>query len=151
MTLKSTRWVRVSKEQGSIPLEESEWTPERLAQGLRVKLKEVPFKGRLFKLVAPDGAIDWVMTTDLDETLRAQGAAASSEVRWQSEVCQSQPVKMPWRPLRLLTATMISLRGGVKREHVRDVDLLPRDDYFLDQALGNRLAIGKGEALQVLA
>ena len=48
-------------------------------------MKEVPFKGRLFKLVAPDGDIDWVLTKDLDETLPAQVAEASSDVRWQVE------------------------------------------------------------------
>src|SRR5574341_565872 len=70
-------------------------------------------------------------------------------LRWQVEVCQSQPVKMTWRPLRLLTPTIIYLRGRVKREYVRDVDLLTGDDDFLDQALGDRLAIGKRQALQI--
>src|SRR5262249_53691092 len=67
------------------------------------------------------------------------------------EVCQSQPVKIPWRPLRLLVATIIYLRGLVKREDIVDIDLLPCDDDFFDQALYNRLAIGKGEAIEILA
>src|SRR5262245_15640783 len=71
--------------------------------------------------------------------------------RWQVEVCQSQPVKIPWRPLRLLVATIIYLRGLVKREDIVDIDLLPCDDDFFDQALYNRLAIGKGEAIEILA
>ena len=54
-TLKSHRWVRVSKEQGDIHREALEWTPDRLAHGVRVKLKEVPFKVRFFKL-APQTA-----------------------------------------------------------------------------------------------
>ena len=66
-TRKSNRLVSLSKEEGYIHLTEVEWTPERLAQGVIVKLKEVPFQGRLFKLVAPDGDIDWVITNDLDE------------------------------------------------------------------------------------
>ena len=45
-----------------------------LAHGVLVKLKEVPFHVRLFKLVAPDGDIDWVITNDLDETVTAQVA-----------------------------------------------------------------------------
>ncbi len=48
-----------------------------------VKLKEVPFKVRLFKLVAPDGDIDWVMTKDLEETVTAPVAEDSRDVRWQ--------------------------------------------------------------------
>ncbi len=84
-TLKSNRLVSVSKEQGYLHLEEIEWTPEGLAHGVIVKLKEVPFKVRLFKLVAPDGDIDWVITNDLDETITAQVAEESSDVRWQVE------------------------------------------------------------------
>lgn len=84
-TLKNNRLVSLSKEQGYIHLEEIEWTPERLAQGIIVKLKEVPFKVRLFKLVAPDGDIDWVITNDLAETVTAQVAEDSSDVRWQVE------------------------------------------------------------------
>jgi hypothetical protein len=84
-TLKSNRLVSLSKEQGYIHLEEMEWTPDRLVHGVIVKLKEVPFKVRLFKLVAPDGDIDWVITNDLDETVTAQVAEDSSDVRWQVE------------------------------------------------------------------
>src|SRR2546426_2387056 len=150
-TLKSNRLVRVSKAQGSIQVEELEWTPERVAHGVIVKLTEVPFKVRVFKLVAPDGALDWVITHDLAETVTAQVAEDSSDGRWQVEICQSQPVKMAWRPLRWLITTIIYLRGLVKREYIRDVDLFSRNDDFFDQTLGNGLAIGKGEAIEVLA
>ena len=84
-TLKSNRLVSLSKESTYIHLEDMEWTPDRLAHGVLVKLKEVPFRVRLFKLVAPDGDIDWVITNDLDETVTAQVAEASSDVRWQVE------------------------------------------------------------------
>ena len=84
-TLKSNRLVSLSKEQGYLHLEEVEWTADRLAPGVGVKLKEVPFHGRLFKLVAPDGDMDWVITNDLDETVTAQVAEESSDVRWQVE------------------------------------------------------------------
>jgi hypothetical protein len=84
-TLKSNRWVSLSKEAGDCHLEDSEWTAARLAQGVLVKLKEVPFQVRLFKLVAPDGAIDWVMTNDLAETGTAQVAKDTSDGRWQVE------------------------------------------------------------------
>ena len=84
-TLKSNRLVSVSKAQGYIHLEEIEWTVARIEHGLIVKLKEVPFQVRLFKLVAPDGDIDWVITNDLDETLTAHVAEESSDVRWHVE------------------------------------------------------------------
>ena len=84
-TLKSKRLVSLSKEQGYVHLEDLAWTPEHLAHGVLVKLKEVPFKVRLFKLVAPDGDIDWVITNDLAETVTAQVAEDSSDVRWQVE------------------------------------------------------------------
>jgi hypothetical protein len=83
--------------------------------------------------------------------LDADLIALAYRYRWTVEVCQSQPVKMAWRPLRLLITTIIYLRGLVKREDISDGDLFSGDDDFLDQALSNRLAIGKGEALEVLA
>lgn len=80
-TLKSNCLVSLSKEAGYCHLEDIEWTAARLAQGVLVKLKEVPFYVRLFKLVAPDGAIDWVIPNDLAETVTAQVAEESSDVR----------------------------------------------------------------------
>jgi hypothetical protein len=50
-TLKSNRLVSLSKEQGYIPLEGLEWTPDRLAYGVLVKLKEVPFNSRFAHLL----------------------------------------------------------------------------------------------------
>jgi hypothetical protein len=50
-----------------------------------VKLKEVPFKVRLFKLVAPNGDIDWVITNNPDETVTAQVVQDANELRWQVE------------------------------------------------------------------
>lgn len=84
-TLKSNRMVSLSKEEGYIHLEQIEWTSERLDNGLMVKLKEVPFKVRLFKVVATNGDIDWVITNCPDETLTTQVAQDVSDVRWQVE------------------------------------------------------------------
>jgi hypothetical protein len=77
--------VSLSKAAGYGHLEESEWTAARLAHGVLVKLKEVPFPVRFFKLVAPDGDLDWVLTKDLAETVTAQVAKDTREVRWQVE------------------------------------------------------------------
>lgn len=84
-TLKSNRMVSLSKEAGYIHLEQVSWTTEQLANGQMVKLKEVPFKVRLFKVVATNGDIDWVISNSPDETLTTQVAQEASDVRWQVE------------------------------------------------------------------
>lgn len=84
-TLKENRLVSLSKEEGYIHLNQIEWTPERLQGGVVIKLREVPFKVRLFKLVATNGDIDWVITNCPEETLTAQVAQDANDVRWQVE------------------------------------------------------------------
>ena len=84
-TLKENRLVSLSKADGYIHLDQIDWTPDRLQHGVQVKLKEVPFQVQLFKLVAPDGDIDWVITNCPDETLTAQVAQDANDVRWQIE------------------------------------------------------------------
>jgi len=84
-TLKENRLVSLSKEEGYIHLDQIDWTPERLETGILIKLKEVPFKVRLFKLVATNGNIDWVITNCPDETLAAHVAQDANDVRWQVE------------------------------------------------------------------
>jgi hypothetical protein len=84
-TLKSKRLVSLSKEAGYLHLEEVEGTADRLEHGLLVKLNEVPFQVRLFKVVASNGDMDWVITHDLDETLTSPVAQDARDVRWQVE------------------------------------------------------------------
>lgn len=84
-TLKENRLVSPSKAEGYVHLDQIEWTSGRLQNGVIVKLKEVPFKVRLFKLVATNGDIDWVITNCPDETLTAQVAQDANDVRWQVE------------------------------------------------------------------
>jgi len=84
-TLKNNRLVSLSKEGGYIHLDEIDWTPERLQHGVVVKLKKVPFKVKLFKLVATNGDIDWLITNELDDNLTAQVAQKANDVRWQVE------------------------------------------------------------------
>jgi hypothetical protein len=84
-TLKENRLVSLSKVDGYIHLDQIDWTPERLQNGVQVKLKEVPFQVQLFKLVATNGDIDWVITNSSDETLTAQVAQDANDVRWQIE------------------------------------------------------------------
>lgn len=84
-TLKSNRMVSISKEAGWMHLDQIQWTEESIRNGIIVKLKEVPFVVRLFKMVASNGDIDWVITNCPDETLTAQVAQEVSDVRWQVE------------------------------------------------------------------
>ena len=111
-TLKSNRMVSLSKEDGWIHLEDIDWTEERLQNGIMVKLKEVPFKVRLFKVVATNGDIDWVITNCPDETLTTQAAQDASDVRWQVEELH--------RGLKQLTGTekCQCRKGRSQRNHI---------------------------------
>jgi hypothetical protein len=126
-TLKSNRVVSLSKESGYLHLEDIAWTPDRLQHGVLVKLKEVPFHVRLFKLVAPDGDIDWVITNDLAETVTAQVARDTSDVRWQveelhrgikqltgSERCQCQAARAQRNHLACCYHAWLSLKVKAK-------------------------------------
>jgi len=98
-TLKSNRLVSLSKEAGYVHLQDLEWTPERLHTGLSVKLKELPFRVHLFKVVAANGDIEWVITNKPqppDENSPSAGEATQvpsatqavqdeNAVRWQIE------------------------------------------------------------------
>jgi hypothetical protein len=111
-TLKSNRMISLSKEAGYIHLQQIEWTPEQLENGLLIKLKEVPFKVRLFKVVATNGDIDWVITNSPDETLTTQAAQDVSDVRWQVEELH--------RGLKQLTGTekCQCRKGRSQRNHI---------------------------------
>ena len=84
-TLKNNRLVSLSKESDYIHLDEIEWTKEQLKNGVIVKLKKVPFKVKLFKVVATNGDIDWIITNNLDETVTTQVAQEADDLRWQVE------------------------------------------------------------------
>ncbi len=57
-TLKSNRMVSLSPHTGYCHLEELAWSEAPLLAGQMVKLKELPFKVRLFKVVATNGDIE---------------------------------------------------------------------------------------------
>src|SRR3989441_599503 len=71
--------------------------------------------------------------------------------RWQVEICQTQPIKMTWYPLRLFRQTRSNLRGGFKRENELDVHRFSRHDDLADQALGDGLTFFKRELCKILA
>lgn len=142
-TLKDNRLVSLSKEEGYIHLDEIEWTDERLENGVKIKLKEVPFHVRLFKLVATNGDIDWVITNDPDETLTAQVAQDANDVRWQveelhrglkqltgSEKCQCRKARSQRNHLACCYQAWLSLK--VKAKEFSKTLYQVRADLFRD-------------------
>jgi hypothetical protein len=81
-TLKENRRVSLSREGGYIHLEQIEWTLDRLRYGVEVKLKEVPFKVQLFKVVATNGDIDWVITNRAPRSIDTQVVQNENKGRW---------------------------------------------------------------------
>jgi len=84
-TIKSNRLVSITKEEGYIHLQDIDWTPERLEIGISVKLKDLPFLVKLFKIVATDGDIDWVITNDPATDLTTTVVRGRNDVRWDVE------------------------------------------------------------------
>lgn len=84
-TLKENRLVSLSPEGGYIHLQKIEWTPEQLRYGLSVKLKEVPFKVQLFKVVATNGDIDWVITNRTSGSIDTPVVQKENQRRWAIE------------------------------------------------------------------
>jgi len=83
-TLKSNRLVSLSREDGYIHLGEIDWTDKRLKHGVSVKLKKVPFRVRLFKVVTPNGDIDWIITNS-ETPLTTHDVQDVDAKRWQVE------------------------------------------------------------------
>lgn len=83
-TLKSNRMVSLSKDEGYIHLDDIDWTTERLTHGVSVKLKKVPFRVQLFKVVAPNGDIDWIITNS-ETPLTTDDVQDEDAHRWQVE------------------------------------------------------------------
>ena len=84
-TLKSNRKVSLSKETGYQNLEEVEWTPDLLRSGQLVRIREVPFWLKLFKSVATNGDVEWVITNNPTEDFTRLRAIEAIQVRWQVE------------------------------------------------------------------
>ena len=84
-TLKDNRLVSLSPEGGYIHLQDIDWTAQRLEGGLSVKLKEMPFRVQLFKVVAPNGDIEWVITNHPQGTFTTSDIQNENAVRWQIE------------------------------------------------------------------
>lgn len=87
-TVKSNRKVSVSAEAGYVNLEDLRWDEDSYRHGKLVKLKELPFKVRLFVVVSSTGDIDWVITNRPDDPQRPMTMGAihqENAIRWHVE------------------------------------------------------------------
>ncbi|AMJ65285.1 IS701 family transposase [Hymenobacter sp. PAMC 26628] len=84
-TLKSNRLVSLSKESGYQGLDTLEPPASGWSQGVEVRLQQVPFAVKLFKLVATDGSIAWVVTNHLAAHLSREMVIEAVQRRWQAE------------------------------------------------------------------
>ena len=83
--LKNNRMVSLTPEGGYIHLQDLGWSVHQLEHGLSIKLKELPCRVQLFKVVAPNGDIDWMITNHPADTMTPHDVQAQNAVRWQIE------------------------------------------------------------------
>jgi len=151
-TLKSNRKVSVSQETGYQNLDELAYDEGSLVRGLVIKLKEVPFMVKLFKLVAPNGDIDWVITNDLDHSVNLFAAELKNDNRWQiedfhrsfkqltgSEKCQCRKARSQRNHLACCYHAWVSLKIKAKQQVVKTMYQARKNllSEFLTQQLIN--------------
>ncbi len=126
-TLKSNRMVSVSPQTGYVHLDQLEWSEEQLVNGQMVKLKELPFLVRLFKLVATNGDIEWMITNHPGFT-NTQVIKQASDVRWHleqfhrelkqltgSEKCQCRKARAQRTHIGLCYQAWLAIKVAAKR------------------------------------
>ena len=84
-TLKSNWLVRTSKESEDQSLDTLDPPAGGWSKGAQVRLQKTPFDLRIFKLVAPDGSIEWVITNHWVPELPREQVIDAVQVRWQIE------------------------------------------------------------------
>ena len=83
--LKNNHLVSLSKASGYQGLDTFEPPPQDWSRGVEVRLKEVLFGVKFFKLVATNGDIGWVITNHLAAHLTREMVIDAVQVRWQVE------------------------------------------------------------------
>ena len=106
-TLKENRLVSLTPGDGYFHLQDLEWTPEQLRQGRTVKLKEVPFNVQLFKVVASNGDIDWVITNRSPGSIDTQVVQRENKVRWRIEQLHRELKPVSYTHLTLPTSDLV--------------------------------------------
>jgi len=141
--LKSNRKVSLTKEIGYQDLAEIEWTPEQLISGQLVRIKEVPFWLKLFKLVDTNGNIEWVITNKLAEDFTRLRAIQATQVRWQveefhrsfkqltgSEKCQCRKARSQRNHLACCYAAWVAIK--VKAQELKTTIYQVRNKLFTE-------------------
>ena len=82
--LKSNRLVSLTKEGGYVHMQDLDWNQEAMKYGISVKLKELPFRVQLYKVAAPNGDIDWVVTNH-QEKITSDVIQEENTIRWKIE------------------------------------------------------------------
>ena len=147
-TLKSNRKVSVNRDRGYQNLDDLIFDQHRLVQGLVVKLQKLPFQVKLFKIVATDGRIDWIVTNDLDQTVNRFVAELKNDNRWQvedfhrgfkqltgSENCQSRKARAQRNHLACCYHAWVSLKVKAKQlgTTIYQVKYSQFSDYLVNQ------------------
>ncbi len=127
-TLKNNRLVSVDRDIGYQHLDLLIFDEDALVKGLLVKLKEIPFLVKLFKIVATNGDIEWVITNDLSSFVNVFVAEINNGTRWQiedfhrsfkqltgSEKCQCRKARSQRNHLACCYHAWVSLRVKAKK------------------------------------
>ncbi len=147
-TLKGNRLASVDREAGYQHLGELDFEGKAKVEGKAVKLQKVPFKVKLFKLVAQDGRIEWVITNDLSQRANVFVAELKNENRWQieefhrglkqltgSEKCQCRKAVSQRNHLACCYHAYVSLKAEAKKAgktiYALKKSLL--EDYLVEQ------------------
>ncbi|TAE26035.1 MAG: transposase [Cytophagales bacterium] len=142
-TLKSNRLVSLDRATGYQHLDTLVFDEKTLISGVSVKLKEVPFLVKLFKIVALNGDIDWVITNDLDVSVNRFVAELANDNRWQiedfhrgfkqltgSEKCQCRKARSQRNHLACCYQAWVSLK--VKAKQTQQTICSLRTSLFTD-------------------
>jgi hypothetical protein len=155
-TLKVNRLVSLGPGKGYVHLDDICWSTSDLQQGISVKLKAIPFRVRLFKVVATNGRIDWVITNDSDPALTAQVVENTTDVRWQveelhrgykqltgSERCQCRHARSQRTHLACCYFAWVSLKKHAQRLGCTLYQVRSRlfDDYLTQELRDPRIPV----------
>ena len=147
-TLKSNRRVSVDRDIGYQNLDQLNFDEQASATGLIVKLQKLSFKVKLFKIVTPDGRIEWIITNDLDQHVNRFVAELNNDNRWQveefhrgfkqltgSEKCQCRKARSQRNHLACCYHAWVSLKVKAKQlaTTVYQVKHSQLSDYLVNQ------------------
>ena len=109
-------------------LSDLEFSSVECSSGKLVKLKGLPFAVKLFKIVAPNGDIEWVITNDLTSIFSLEALKETIGFRWQieefhrsfkqltgSEQCQSRTERAQRNHLNCCYHAWLSLQVKAKK------------------------------------